>query len=396
MSLATKDTLSEIPLLRNTLGTMQALYVFLEASPKRHAIFIQQGDTNFVKTLKSQSATRWTAHETSRRAVEQELHTIIKSLNEISMEKDSKVSTEATSLLRAVVNFDFLFGMSVLKLILPHTSALSSFVQGVNIDVLKVKQNADLTIETLQNTRTEENFKFIWQLTLSNSTRVKDLLEEENIDIDFIEAKLPRQRPSKRRLGNQEPNCENTVFDTVEKYNKVTHFYPALDKIINELKNRFAENDNKILCSMGKILSQERPDDEAFSVVSEFYSLDMDQLKADHKVFIHAKKQLADTTSISVMYKQMFQSKTLMMMPELSKIIKVFSVIPATSCSAERSFSSLRRLKTYLRNTMGQDRLSSLAVMTIEPSFVNRVLTEDMSDLIRAFAGNNNRHNLLF
>ena len=75
------------------------------------------------------------------------------------MEKDSKVSTEATSLLRAVVNFDFLFGMSVLKLILPHTSALSSFVQGVNIDVLKVKQNADLTIETLQNTRTEENFK---------------------------------------------------------------------------------------------------------------------------------------------------------------------------------------------------------------------------------------------
>ena len=33
-------------------------------------------------------------------------------------------------------------------------------------------------------------------------------------------------------------------------------------------------------------------------------------MKADHKVFIHAKKQLADTTSISVMYKQMFQNKT--------------------------------------------------------------------------------------
>ena len=35
------------------------------------------------------------------------------------------------------------------------------------------------------------------------------------------------------------------------------------------------------------------------------------------------------------------------MIPELAKAIDIFTVIPATSCSAERSFSSLRRLKTY-------------------------------------------------
>ena len=33
------------------------------------------------------------------------------------------------------------------------------------------------------------------------------------------------------------------------------------------------------------------------------------------------------------------------MLPELSKAIKILAVIPATLCSAERSFSSLRRLK---------------------------------------------------
>ena len=57
------------------------------------------------------------------------------------------------------------------------------------------------------------------------------------------------------------------------------------------------------------------------------------------------------------------------MLPELSKAIKILAVIPATSCSAERSFSPLRRLKTYLRNTMGQERLSNLALIHIERDY---------------------------
>ncbi|CAH3139773.1 unnamed protein product [Porites lobata] len=51
------------------------------------------------------------------------------------------------------------------------------------------------------------------------------------------------------------------------------------------------------------------------------------------------------------------------MVPEFSKVVSILAVIPATSCSAERSFSGLRRLKTYLRSTMGQSRLNSLAII---------------------------------
>ena len=39
-------------------------------------------------------------------------------------------------------------------------------------------------------------------------------------------------------------------------------------------------------------------------------------------------------------------------------VVHILAVIPATLCSAERSFSALRRLKTYLRNIMGQQRVS--------------------------------------
>ena len=69
---------------------------------------------------------------------------------------------------------------------------------------------------------------------------------------------------------------------------------------------------------MGKLLLLDQPGDDAFSVESEFYSLDEDQLKSDHKVFTHAKKKLPDTTSASVLYKQFYENETLGLMPELS------------------------------------------------------------------------------
>lgn len=36
---------------------------------------------------------------------------------------------------------------------------------------------------------------------------------------------------------------------------------------------------------------------------------------------------------------------------------------PVTTCTCERCVSALRRLKTYLRSTMGQDRLNGIALM---------------------------------
>ena len=51
--------MTQIEPLRNTLGTIQALYNFLEASPKRHALFSDtevQGE-DLKLTLKSLSAT---------------------------------------------------------------------------------------------------------------------------------------------------------------------------------------------------------------------------------------------------------------------------------------------------------------------------------------------------
>ena len=60
LNLALQDTMTQIEPLRNALGTIQALYNFLEASPKRHALFsdTEVQDEDLKLTLKSLSTTR--------------------------------------------------------------------------------------------------------------------------------------------------------------------------------------------------------------------------------------------------------------------------------------------------------------------------------------------------
>ena len=54
------------------------------------------------------------------------------------------------------------------------------------------------------------------------------------------------------------------------------------------------------------------------------------------------------------------------MIPEVMKVVQIFRSIQTTSCSSERAFSSLGRVNTYLRITIGQDRLSSIALINME------------------------------
>ena len=48
--------------------------------------------------------------------------------------------------------------------------------------------------------------------------------------------------------------------------------------------------------------------------------------------------------------------------PNILILLVIFLTVPVTSAECERSFSCLKRLKTWLRSTIGQSRLSSLAI----------------------------------
>ena len=78
--------------------------------------------------------------------------------------------------------------------------------------------------------------------------------------------------------------------------------------------------------------------------------------------------------------------------PNVYTCLKILSVVPVTSCECERSISALRRMKTWLRSTMGQERLNGLALMHI-----NSDITVNIEEGINEFArSNKTRMRLLY
>lgn len=78
------------------------------------------------------------------------------------------------------------------------------------------------------------------------------------------------------------------------------------------------------------------------------------------------------------------------MFPGVWDLVKIAVCIPVSSASSERSFSALRRLKTYLRSTMGQ-RLSNLAIVHVEQEVASKL---DYSDIVDIFASKQRRMDL--
>ena len=75
---------------------------------------------------------------------------------------------------------------------------------------------------------------------------------------------------------------------------------------------------------------------------------------------------------------------------ELTKLMKFFLTIPMTTAEPERCFSTLKRVKTFLRSTMKQERLNALAMISVENISMNNMpgLNEKVIDL---FAQNRNK-----
>ena len=72
---------------------------------------------------------------------------------------------------------------------------------------------------------------------------------------------------------------------------------------------------------------------------------------------------------------------------------RILLTIPVTVASAERSFSKLELLKSYLRSTMTQKRLNGLATIALEIDVLEKINYED---IIEAFISTNTRRMMLF
>ena len=130
---------------------------------------------------------------------------------------------------------------------------------------------------------------------------------------------------------------------------------------------------------------------------TKFYNIDGEILDAEQKMYASFRRVRGlGYMTVSEMVETMQENDLFDIFPEFCKVVPILAVVPVTWCSAERSFSALGRLKTYLRSTMGQQRVSNIALINIERANSNSVVNNDVDRIIDIFGRRNGRDSYFF
>ncbi|KAH7947169.1 hypothetical protein HPB52_008050 [Rhipicephalus sanguineus] len=100
-------------------------------------------------------------------------------------------------------------------------------------------------------------------------------------------------------------------------------------------------------------------------------------------VGVHHRNRLASHNR-KILQEQQAEGKALEMcnrdfFPNIHSLLSILATLPVSTSTPERTFSTLRRLKSYLRNHMNNDRLTGLALLSIHRELQvtpEQVLTE--------------------
>ena len=107
----------------------------------------------------------------------------------------------------------------------------------------------------------------------------------------------------------------------------------------------------------------------------EAYDLDKDTIDMETKL---AKKTLdkKNIHNISDVFLALIPLKDAF--PELFRLIRISMTIAVNTAHCERSFSALKWIKTYLRSTMGEQRLTDLAILSIERELSSMISLDEV------------------
>ena len=143
-----------------------------------------------------------------------------------------------------------------------------------------------------------------------------------------------------------------------------------LDHLQSEMKTYFNPTNDAVLSSLFNLLPElvavgdRNPDIEA---ALEFYENDLPSPHVVDVELLRWKRKWCSTedADLPTSAVQTLAACDREFFPNIHTLIRILCTLPITSAECERSFSTLRRLKTYLRSTMSSERESGLALMNI-------------------------------
>ncbi|XP_060845748.1 52 kDa repressor of the inhibitor of the protein kinase-like [Rhopalosiphum padi] len=332
---------NKIQSVRNAIGTIQEIIRFFNVSAKRN--FILKKHLGYQLT--SHCITRWIERHDSVLQFINDLPIILKSLTEISTWYDISTSSKANSLCKTIQDSEFVMCIFSLNDIMCLTRPLSILLQTKNLDLFSATTKIKELREVLSTKRNDANQCF--NIIYNNVVEMMSKLGTE--------LKLPRTTKRQTYRNNIEVNPEDS-----QGYWRISIYIPILDEVIKDFDNRFSSDNmqcfnfnflmplNLMKCFKNtEQLNQSIKD--IFNQYSELFGESIfsieQKLKGELNLFENKLKSDTDLTTITSAI-TFLDKLDCDYFPVFSLFIKILITLPISIATAERSFSSLRLLKT--------------------------------------------------
>ena len=353
---------------------MQTLYKFFSASvPHDYFQAVQQnlrentgdGKALTLKELKSLSKTRWCCQAEACDAVVATLGSIIATVEHFA-DDDYRDRQAAAQTIVGFIDTDFVVCLVLFQNVIRKCSVAANYLQSTEMDTSTAVELVTALKDALS---TPELFGEIWT-TATALTQAHD-----------IAAPLQIRRRQCRADANQHTwtrrDYKEQVFDKVIKL------------FVDELEKRFDTTVCDILRAMASLVPQSTHflDFETLKPFVIHYSLDAKLLKSEIDVF-SAQYKNAEPGCKSLLDVLQFVEPFKTCYAQLYKAIVTAVTIPITTAENERSFSCLKRTKTYTRSVMNDERLGDLGTLSINRERTSNINFEDIVD---AFASLSDR-----
>ena len=193
-----------------------------------------------------------------------------------------------------------------------------------------------LTLGTLKSLCNDSRFDQFWQRICASS---------EELDVE--KPTLPRHHKVPRHLDD---GAAPTFHDTVEDHYRVI-YSKALDLITSYISDHFDQPGYKTYGKVQVLLlkaATSQPYKEELSFVLSFYGSDFDSLllSTHLEIFSQTFQQDKEVTLSDIL--SFFRSCTpsqVDLMSQVSKLVRLLLVMPATNAESERLFSAVRCIK---------------------------------------------------
>ncbi|KAL1447997.1 hypothetical protein WDU94_012375 [Cyamophila willieti] len=350
-------------------GLLQEIFNFFSNSTHRWAL-LQEKCKNKIQNL---SKTRWSARHDACRVVSDNFQGIVDSLDEIANSISEKPATRngARALKEKMSSLETTFMSIMWSKILERFDKVNHKLQYETMEISKVINYYESLCDYIQELR--NNFHELENLAKSKCEREysADSRRKRKIPTQFVE------------YGES----NSAVTFTGSENFRVSTFNVILDTLLSELKRRVDKySDFHNMVGFFEILRTLEPSEisKKASAFYKKYSGDIEPTFVEEcvhlKPFLVQNTKTEELMTLTNINKLLRQFDAVDIYPNIAVALRMVLSTPVTNCTGERSFSTLRRIKNYLRSTTTNERLSSLALLSIESNLTQEISYDDLID----------------